>query len=219
MSSVIQDHPSSASSWLSKAVRSYSSAEPGCSTKSAQMEENEGDTSLPNESWTPESFELYKKLTNDLMEQGNGDWVKHRTSLYNGERRLFTKAVISELPGKFFEYQFFYNQKEQRLKGVVQFGLYTQGPPGCVHGGASASMMDSAIGVCVNKCFTHCVTATLSMNYKSFLPLGTTALVESWVDKVEGRKIFGSAELKSPDGKVTYLTANALFIQLEPRAN
>lgn len=53
----------------------------------------------------------------------------------------------------------------------------------------------------------------------SFLPLGTTALVESWVDKVEGRKIFGSAELKSPDGKVTYLTANALFIQLEPRAN
>ena len=98
--------------------------------KSAQMEENEGDTSLPNESWTPESFELYKKLTNDLMEQGNGDWVKHRTSLYNGERRLFTKAVISELPGKFFEYQFFYNQKEQRLKGLVQFGLYTQGPPG-----------------------------------------------------------------------------------------
>ena len=53
--------------------------------------------------------------------------------------------------------------------------------------------------------------------FHSFLPLGTTALVESWVDKVEGRKIFGSAELKSPDGKVTYLTANALFIQLEPQ--
>lgn len=41
-------------------------------------------------------------------------------------------------------------------------------------------------------------------------------MVESWVEKVEGRKIFGSAELKSPDGKVTYLTANALFIQLDP---
>ena len=36
----------------------------------------------------------------------------------------------------------------------------------CVHGGASASMMDSAIGVCVNKCFSFCVTASLTMNYK-----------------------------------------------------
>lgn len=50
----------------------------------------------------------------------------------------------------------------------------------------------------------------------SFLPLGTTTMVESWVEKVEGRKIFATAELKSPDGKVTYVTANALFIQLDP---
>ena len=99
-------------------------------TSSAQMGEYEADTSLPNESWNPESFELYKKLINDLVEHGNGDWIKHRTSVYNGERRLFTKAVTSELPGKFFEYQFFYNTKEQRLKGVIQFGPYTQGPPG-----------------------------------------------------------------------------------------
>lgn len=41
--------------------------------------------------------------------------------------------------------------------------------------------------------------------------------MESWVEKVEGRKIFASAELKSPDGKLTYVTANALFIQLEPQ--
>ena len=50
----------------------------------------------------------------------------------------------------------------------------------------------------------------------SFLPLGAIALVESKVDKVEGRKVFGSAELKSPDGKVTYVTANAIFIQVNP---
>ena len=49
----------------------------------------------------------------------------------------------------------------------------------------------------------------------SFLPLGSTTLVESRVDKVEGKIIFCSAELKSPDGKVTFVTANALFIQLD----
>jgi len=42
--------------------------------------------------------------------------------------------------------------------------------------------------------------------------------VESWIDKVEGRKVFAFAELKSPDGKLTYVTANALFIQLDPQS-
>lgn len=94
------------------------------------MGESEADTSLPTERWTLESVELYKKLTDDLIERGNGDWVKHKTSLYNDESRLFIKAVMSEFPGKFFEYQYFYNTKEQSLKGVVQFGPYAQGPPG-----------------------------------------------------------------------------------------
>ena len=53
--------------------------------------------------------------------------------------------------------------------------------------------------------------------FNSLLPLGSTALVESWIDKVEGRKIFACAQLKSPDGKLTYVTANALFIQLDPQ--
>ncbi|KAL9986320.1 hypothetical protein ACROYT_G000456 [Oculina patagonica] len=205
--------------------RSYSSVEHGCSqnlnidkaNKEGQMGDIEASSvSVPNDTWTAESCELHKKLTSDLIEHGNGNWSKHKSSVYHGERRLFTKALVAEYPGKFFEYEFFFSKKEQRLKGVIQFGPYTQGPPGCVHGGASAAMMDSAIGVCVNKAFSHCVTASLSMNYKSFLPLGTTTMVESWVEKVEGRKIFGTAELKSPDGKVTYVTANALFIQLDP---
>ena len=54
--------------------------------------------------------------------------------------------------------------------------------------------------------------------HHSFLPLGTIALVESKVDKIEGRKVFGSSELKSPDGKVTYVTANAIFIQVNPES-
>lgn len=52
----------------------------------------------------------------------------------------------------------------------------------------------------------------------SLLPLGTTVLVESWIEKVEGRKIYASAQLKSPDDKVTYVTANALFIRFQAKA-
>lgn len=204
--------------------RLYSSFEQGCSQnskiidkveKGGQMESPS--YSVPNETWTVESRELYKRLTSDLIKHGNGDWCEHKSAIYHGERRLFTKALVHEYPGKFFEYAFFFSKNEQKLKGVVQFGPYTQGPPGCVHGGASASIMDAATGVCVNKSFPACVTASLTTNYKSLLPLGSTAIVESWIDKVEGRKIFSIAELKSPDGKVTYVTANALFIQLQPQ--
>lgn len=85
---------------------------------------------VPNDTWTVESLKLHKKLTSDLIEHGNGNWSKHKSSLYNGERRLFTKAMVTEYPGKFFEYEFFFSTKDQRLKGVIQFGPYTQGPPG-----------------------------------------------------------------------------------------
>lgn len=84
--------------------------------------------SVPNDTWTAESCELYKRLTSDLLE--NGDWCEHKPSLYKGERRLFTKALVTEYPGKFFEYAFIFSRMEQRLQGVIQFGPYTQGPPG-----------------------------------------------------------------------------------------
>ena len=55
----------------------------------------------------------------------------------------------------------------------------------------------------------------ISLN--SPLLLGATAFVESWVDKVEGRKIYALAELRSPDGKVLHSSSNALIIQLQPQ--
>ena len=98
--------------------------------KSEHMDEEKTDSLLPADGWSSELVDLYKQLTSDLMENGSGDWIEHRTASHDGEKRLFTKAVISEFPGKFFEYQFFFSKKEQRIKGVVQFGPYTQGPPG-----------------------------------------------------------------------------------------
>lgn len=208
-------------SFRSKA-RAFSSKELRLTEVSSdfEMTETEASNSFPIASWSPEAEELYDRLQKDLIQNGNGDWLAHQllSSSIDGETRLFTKAAILELPGKFFEYQLFYNTKEQRVKGVIQFGPFTEGPVGCVHGGASAAMMDSAIGVCVNKCIPGCVTASLTTNYKSLLPLGSTVLVESWIEKVEGRKIYAAAQLKSPDDKVTYVTANALFIQFQAKA-
>lgn len=97
-----------------------------------EMTETEASNSFLIPSWSPEAEELCDTLQKDLIQNGNGDWLAHQLLLssIDGETRLFTKAAVSELPGKFFEYQLFYNTKEQRVKGVIQFGPFTEGPVG-----------------------------------------------------------------------------------------
>lgn len=61
---------------------------------------------------------------------------------------------------------------------AVYFDAYAQGPSGGVHGGASATVLDAAIGVATA---TEAdpdgyVTAQLTVNYRRIVPLGTYAL-------------------------------------------
>lgn len=128
-----------------------------------EKESKEEDLGQPNEAWSPESCTLYNKLLNELAHDDN-DWEKLKGMPPSGEHRLFTRAFYEH--GKMFEYAFFFCKNKQKVKGVIQFGPYTQGPPGCVHGGAIATMMDTAMGVCAYNSGYLCVTANLSTNYK-----------------------------------------------------
>ena len=81
---------------------------------------------MPNETWT----EKTKKLYNDLMDLcKDGKWEKV-TSFQNftADERLFVRAV--EEKGKMFEYAMFLNREEERMRAVVQFGPWLQGPKG-----------------------------------------------------------------------------------------
>ena len=50
--------------------------------------------------------------------------------------------------------------------------------------------------------------------YRPFVP-NTTTLVEAKVDRVEGRKIFSSGEIKSADGSEIYCRGTSIFIMLK----
>ena len=47
------------------------------------------------------------------------------------------------------------------------------------------------------------------------IPLNATTLVEARIDKIEGRKVFTSGEIKSADGSKIYSKGTALFIILK----
>lgn len=99
------------------------------STKANNASEEEElikEASLPNETWTEKTKKLYNELT-DLCKDGQWEKVKSFQN-FTANERLFLRAV--EEKGKMFEYAMFLNKEEQRIRAVVQFGPWLQGPKG-----------------------------------------------------------------------------------------
>ncbi|NXV53734.1 THEM4 thioesterase, partial [Uria aalge] len=80
-----------------------------------------------------------------------------------GDTRLFPRAIEGEGAG--FEYAMFLNAAERRLLCLVQPGPYLEGHPGLTHGGAIATIIDSALGTCALAVAGPVVTANLSIDY------------------------------------------------------
>ncbi|XP_066270557.1 acyl-coenzyme A thioesterase THEM4-like [Branchiostoma lanceolatum] len=175
-----------------------------------KQEDASVDAAWPNEAWSDVAKEIFHQLNAGTE---NGDWKRHPGYLRTGERRLYSRNISEQ--GKGFEYAIFLNKKEQRATCVCQFGPYLQGPPGHVHGGALATMLDAVIGTCVHDALEgFWLTANLNINYKKPVPLGSTALFHAKVDRQDDRKGYLSAYVTSADGQTTLCDATSLFIKL-----
>jgi acyl-coenzyme A thioesterase PaaI-like protein len=88
-------------------------------------------------------------------------------------------------------------------------GLY-EGPPGLVHGGVSALILDQLLGEAAAVGGGPGMTGRLTVHYRRPTPLGKLTL-EGWIDSREGRKSVLRGHIKDPDGIVT-VEAEGLFI-------
>ncbi|WP_150253686.1 PaaI family thioesterase [Nocardiopsis deserti] len=98
------------------------------------------------------------------------------------------------------------------LRGEVTLNTVYQGPPGLVHGGWIAALLDQAVGSVSAVETTPGLTAKLEVNYRQPTPLFTPLEVTAEVDRVEGRKVFVSGRIRA-HGEVT-AEATALMIQV-----
>lgn len=99
------------------------------------------------------------------------------------------------------------------LYAKAWFGRETQGPPGYVHGGAMAAVLDESMG---GACWMNghpTVAAKISVSFLEMLRLETETTVEARIDRTDGRKIYLSAKLTDPSGTVM-AEADGLFIVL-----
>lgn len=92
-----------------------------------------------------------------------------------------------------------------------------QGPPGHSHGGASAAILDEAMGLVVWAAGLKVAAVNLEINYHKPLPLNVALTLEARITQKDERKIFSTGEIKLPDGTIAvsgrgiYVVAPHLF--------
>lgn len=109
----------------------------------------------------------------------------------------------------------YYRDREGGLKAKVWFGPETEGPPGHAHGGSIAAVMDEVLGLVAWNAGYPIVVGTLSVTFRSMIPLHRVVTVEGEVVSVQGRKILVRGRVFS--GKTTHAEGECLCITLPGR--
>jgi acyl-coenzyme A thioesterase PaaI-like protein len=94
----------------------------------------------------------------------------------------------------------------------VTLGAAYEGPPGHVHGGVCALLLDHILGATAHKPGQPAVTGTLTLRYEKATALGFVH-AEAHVEHVEGLKTFVAGHLSTLDG----VTVRAEGVFLYPR--
>jgi acyl-coenzyme A thioesterase PaaI-like protein len=100
--------------------------------------------------------------------------------------------------------------REGRARASFHLGAAYEGPPGLVHGGVSALILDQMLGEAAAAGRAPGMTGSLRLRYLKPTPLGDLS-VDAWVDRVEDIKTTVLGQIKGPDGEPT-VEAEGLFI-------
>jgi len=128
--------------------------------------------------------------------------------------RIGGSDFLNAQPPAGFGIKMYYHEASGRTRGEIVFDAAKQGPPGCAHGGAIATVLDEAMGAAAWFNGHSALAVNLNINLKYGVPLETPLEVSGWIEKIDGRKVFGAAELYLPDGRVA-ASSTGLFIRVE----
>jgi uncharacterized protein (TIGR00369 family) len=94
-------------------------------------------------------------------------------------------------------------QDHERGRATAEFELNAlhEGPPGMVHGGVSALVLDQLCGEAAAAAGHPGMTGTLSLRYRRPLPLGPVSAEARFV-RLEGVRAIVEGELRNADGQV-----------------
>jgi acyl-coenzyme A thioesterase PaaI-like protein len=91
------------------------------------------------------------------------------------------------------------------------FEVSQQGPPVHAHGGASAAILEEAMGAAVWRAGYDVVAVNLEINYKLPVPLGQKVVITARVQEVQARKVLTTGEIRLLDGAVA-VTGGGIYV-------
>ncbi len=97
------------------------------------------------------------------------------------------------------------------LRAAMTFDERYMGPPGIVHGGALAAVLDEAMTATVFHHKEPAFTAQLNISYRRPVRVGSPMHVRGWVTGREGRKRWLRAEIRD-EADALCVEAEGLFI-------
>ena len=104
-----------------------------------------------------------------------------------------------------------------RAEGRVTLGKTHEGPPGLVHGGVVATMLDHVLARAVRAAGRGGLTATLTVTYRRPVRLGVPLLVTGEVATTDGRRTTAVGRLVAEEDPGRVLAeAEGLFVALRP---
>ncbi|XP_030921467.1 acyl-coenzyme A thioesterase THEM4-like [Geospiza fortis] len=130
------------------------------------------------------------------------------------DTRLFPRAIEGDGDG--FEFVTFLSVPKGRLRCLCQLGPFLEGHPGLAHGGAIATLIDTSLGTLALAVAGRVVTANLSIDYLAPVPLRSVLLLEAFLQRRQGRKLFLGCDLWDAEGTTLHAKATGLFIQQDP---
>lgn len=105
-----------------------------------------------------------------------------------------------------------YRNEDGSIHAEMVFTAAHQGPPAHAHGGASAAVLDEAMGAAVWGAGYRVVAVNLEINYLKPVPLGQNIVIQARVGEVQPRKILTTSEMRLPDGSVA-VTGRGIYVE------
>ena len=87
-----------------------------------------------------------------------------------------------------------------------------QGPPGLAHGGASAALLDEAMGAAVWLAGYRVASVNLNISYRKPVPLGQSFKVTAQVNERNGKKVTEVGEIRLADGTLA-VSGEGIFVE------
>ena len=106
-----------------------------------------------------------------------------------------------------------YDEATGEVFGDVVFGSAYEGAPGSVHGGWVSAAFDEVMGAAQALSGSPGMTGTLTIIYRSPTPIRQPLRIRAVMDRIEGRKIFVSAQLHA--GDTLCAESTAIFISVD----